>query len=150
MFTVRRRFAATALVVAALLTAPALAGCSVVEGAIESATGGEVDLGGKSVPKDFPAEVPLAQGEVVFGLGAGAKDEKIWNVTIKVPEGAFDSISAQLTGAGFTQAEGTDQVAEGMGGLFTSDNYGVLVVVSEDGNGGFVANYTVSTVTGKG
>jgi hypothetical protein len=139
-----RRFTASALIVAALLAAPALSGCGLVQGAIEKATGGQLDLGGKGVPKDFPSEVPIAEGEVLYGLSAGKGDEKVWNLTVRVSEGAFESISQQLIDAGFEHAEGSEVAAAGSGGLFNSDKWGVLVVVAEDGDNGYVANYTVS------
>lgn len=142
----RRGLILTAALASSLLLTPALAGCSVVEGLVENVTGGEVDLGGQSVPKDFPSEVPLAKGDIVYGLSAGKEGDKIWNVTVKVNKGAFDDISAQLTAAGFTRAEGTEAVADGTGGAFTSDKYGVLVVVTDDGSNGTVANYTVTSV----
>ncbi|HEU4848820.1 MAG TPA: hypothetical protein VFS93_00225 [Terrimesophilobacter sp.] len=143
----RKRLAVSTAIALSLVLAPALAGCSAIEGIIENATGSQIDLGGQSVPADFPSEVPLATGEVVFGLSADKDGEKVWNVTIKVSAGAFDSISDQLTGAGFTLAEGSKEVNNGSGGLFTSDKYSVLVVVSDDGSNGTLANYTVTTVT---
>lgn len=147
MSTKRHRLAVSAAIALSLLIAPALAGCGAVEGIIENVTGGQVDLGGQSVPADFPSAVPLASGPVIFGLSAGKDGEKVWNVTIKVDAGAFDAISDQLTGAGFTLAEGSQEVNKGTGGLFTSDAYSVLVVVSDDNSNGTVANYTVTTAT---
>ena len=147
MSNLPKRLAVSAAIALSLILTPALAGCSAVEGIIENATGSQIDLGGQSVPADFPSTVPLASGDVIYGLSAGKDGEKVWNVTIKVSSGAFDSISAQLTGAGFTLAEGSKEANKGAGGLFTSDNHGVLVVVSEDGSKGHVANYTVTTVT---
>lgn len=146
MFRSHRRLVASAFIVTALLAAPALGGCSLIEGAIENATGGQLDLGGKSVPADFPSEVPIAQGEVLFGLSAGKDGEKVWNLTVKVSEGAFEAISKQLVDAGFEHAEGSEIAAANSGGLFNSDKWGVLVVVTEDGDNGYVANYTVSSV----
>ncbi|GAA3748800.1 hypothetical protein GCM10022239_25210 [Leifsonia bigeumensis] len=143
----RKRLAVSTAIALSLVLAPALAGCSAIEGIIENATGSQVDLGGQSVPADFPSEVPLATGEVVFGLSADKDGEKVWNVTIKVSAGAFEGISDELTGAGFTLAEGSKEVNNGSGGLFTSDKYSVLVVVSDDGSNGTLANYTVTTVT---
>jgi hypothetical protein len=133
----------------ALTITPAIAGCSAIEGIIEQQTGGDVDLGGKSIPKDFPtADVPLTDGEVIYGAGIKGTDGQVWNVTIKVADGSsFDSISSQLTAAGFTAGEGVGgATADGGTGTFQSDKYGVAVIVSKDGNNGFVANYTVTTL----
>lgn len=129
-----------------LVAAPALAGCS-VQSIIENATGGQVDVGGKSVPKDFPAEIPLADGEVIYGGGIGTDDGKVWNVTIKVAGlDAFDGISTALTDAGFTApTSGSGELDGGRGGAFENEKYGLLVVVAGDSKGGFAANYTVTT-----
>lgn len=134
----------------ALAATPAITGCSAIKGVIEQQTGGSVDLGGKSVPKDFPtADVPLISGEVIYGAGIKSTDGQVWNVTIKVGDvGAFDQIKGQLEGAGFTAAEGVGgSTADGGVGTFTSDKYGVAVVVSKDSDNGAVANYTVTTVS---
>lgn len=134
----------------ALAITPAVAGCGMIKGVIEQQTGGDVDLGGKSIPKDFPTgDVPLADGEVVYGAGIKSSDGQAWNVTIKVSDGSsFDAIKTQLEGAGFTAADGVGgSTADGGVGSFTSDKYGVAVVVSKDGTNGFVANYTVTTLT---
>jgi hypothetical protein len=147
MSTSPRRLAAAGALALALLIAPALGGCGLVQGAIENATGTQLDLPGASVPKDFPSEVPLAQGQVIFGLGAGKDADKAWNVTIKVDSGAFAAITSQLQSAGFTLQNDADKTYGDNGGLFTSDKYSVLVVVSDDGSNGTVANYTVTTVT---
>jgi len=133
----------------ALTITPAIAGCSVLQGIIKQQTGGDIDLGGKSIPKDFPtADVPLMTGEVVYGAGVKSSDGQAWNVTIKVGAGSsFDQISSQLVGAGFTAADGaTSSTADGGVGVFTSDKFNVAVVVSKDSTNGFIANYTVSTL----
>lgn len=136
----------------ALAVTPALSGCfgNPVEQIIEGATGGDVDLGGKSVPDGFPSEVPLAQGEVLFGASLGNDEGHVWNVTIKVADAAaIDQIVAQLESAGFsTAAEGFGgSTADGGTAIVENDRYGVLVVVSKDGENGFVANYTVTEKT---
>jgi hypothetical protein len=138
-----------AIVAAALAIVPTVSACSVnpIESAIEQATGGNVDVGGTSIPDDFPAEVPLIDGEVVSAFGVGSEAEKAWNVTIKVADAsALDTIKSQLEGAGFT-SEIDDAAIGGLtGGMYTNANYGVLVVVAEDGNGGWAASYTLTPV----
>jgi len=130
----------------ALLLAPALTGCGAIEGIIEQATGGEVNVSIGSLPEGWPAEVPVIDGEIIGGGTANAEDGTPgWNATIKVEdETAYDDIKAQLEGAGFTTAEageldGGESITSG---AFTNENYGVFVAVTgADGN--FVANYTV-------
>lgn len=148
----RKRITVPLAIVLALAITPALSGCfgNPIEQIIEGATGGDVDLGGKSVPDGFPSEIPIAQGEVLFGASIGNDEGRAWNVTIKVADAtAIDQIVSQLEGAGFTTA------AEGFGGstadggtaIMENERYGVFVVVSKDGESGFVASYTVTEKT---
>jgi len=138
---------ALAVVIAALAITPTVSACSFnpIESAIEEATGGNVDIGGKSIPDDFPAEVPLVDGEVVSAFGVGTAPEKAWNVTITVADAsALDSIKAQLEGAGFS-SEVDDAAIGGLtGGMYSNENYAVLIVVAEDGSGGWAASYTIT------
>jgi hypothetical protein len=148
MSTLSRRITVPAAILLALAITPALSGCfgNPIEQVIEGATGGEVDLGGNSVPEGFPSEVPLVDGEVLFGAAVGNTDGRIWNVTVQVASAAaLDEIVAQLEGAGFTNTDGFGgSTAEGGTAALESEAYGVLVVVTPDGQNGFVANYTVT------
>ena len=143
----RKRFIVPAAFVLALAITPAVTACSgnPIQNIVQNATGGTVDLGGKSMPKDFPSEVPVTTGEVIFGAGVGSDEGKIWNVTIKVSDdNALDQIDAQLTSAGFEAQSAGGSSANAKTALFTKDPYGVLVVVSKDDKNGVVANYTVT------
>ena len=139
---------ATALVAGALLlgAVPALAGCSLVEGVIEQQTGGDLDLGGATVPADFPAEVPLAAGDVINGSAAtGPGGERVWNVLMSVADAeAPASIAAQLEGAGFATAEGVGGVTEQGGTLTYSNGAYVVNVLLAKVDAGWTANYTVA------
>jgi hypothetical protein len=138
----------TAIAIAsALVFTPLLAGCGALEGIIEQATGGEVNVSIGKLPDGWPGEVPVIDGDIIGG-GTGKADDgsPVWNVTIKVEsESAFDSISSQLEGAGFAavdagELDGGDAITSG---AFKNDTYGVFVAVTgTDGN--FVANYTVA------
>lgn len=145
-----RRFTVPLAIVLALAITPSLTGCfgNPIQQLVEGATGGNVDLGGAGLPDGFPsADVPIVDGDIIYGMGLGNADGKVWNVTIKV-EGldVVGDIKSQLEDAGFTANEA------GIGGatddgatlLYESDKYGVLVVVSKDSDNGVVANYTVS------
>ena len=142
-----RRSRLLALPVAALLmlgVAPALAGCS-FQTAVKDVTGGNVDIGGDKVPSDFPTSVPLHEGAVVFGAGVGSGHGKVWNVTVKVKDAsAYQDIAKQLTDAGFDGGFGAQGQDGGGTGTFSNGDYGVLVVVTEAGSNGWVANYSVS------
>ncbi len=147
MNTVRRRVAVPLAILIAVGLAPAVSGCANVEGIVKNVTSGHVDIGGNKVPSDFPSAVPLYKGDVVFGASVGGDNKKVWNVTIKVPDAnASADIEKQLTDAGFT---GSFKGADGdtNTGSFSSDGYGVLVVVTSAGKNGWVANYTVTTST---
>lgn len=150
MTTLRTRFTVPIAIALALVITPALSGCfgNPLESIIEGATGGDVDLGGTSLPEGYPAsEVPVLNGDIVFGGSIGNEEGRVFNVTIKVAgAGAIDEIKAQLEGAGFvSQGEFSGSTAEGGSFIGTTDKWGVLVVVSQDGDSGFVANYTVTS-----
>ncbi|MDQ0892842.1 hypothetical protein [Agromyces ramosus] len=72
-----------------------------VEGAVEDATGGDVSLGGE-LPADFPTSVPLVEGEVAFGAGAGGAEGWIVMITSTAADPVADAAAA-LEGAGFTK-----------------------------------------------
>lgn len=146
-----KRSTAIALALALLIT-PSLAGCfgNPIESIIEGVTGGDVDLGGTSLPENYPAsEVPVIQGEILFGGSLGNDEGRVFNVTVRVDSAsALDEIKSQLEAVGFT-AEGEFGGSTADGGTFiaTTDKWGVLVVVSKDGDNGFVASYTVTSAS---
>lgn len=148
--THRNRFIAPLAIVVALTLAPALGGCAILENVIENTTGGEVDLGGQSVPEGFPTEeVPLTEGEVMLGSSIKQDNQQVFNVAIKIDDvSRFDDIRTQLEEAGFTAEEGMGgATADGATGAFTSDAWTVLVVVANQEPVGAVANYTVTPVS---
>ena len=131
-----------------LLGAPLLTGCSLINNVVNSATGGTIPEGlgtGQSVPSDFPSEVPLIDGDVVFSLSLpGDNGEKAWNVTINVSGAdAFQTITTQLTDAGFENQE-LSTGESGSTGAFNKDPLTVLVVVGAADGGQWTANYTVT------
>lgn len=142
----RRSRAAAFALVAGVLIASTLTACMAnpLETVVEGVTGGNVDLGGANVPDDFPADIPLYDGEVVQGLGVGAGAGKSWTVIVKVPDAtAIDTIRTQLEGVGLTSE--FEQAGGGaLGAAFSNDTYGVVVGITGDGNKGFVATYLVT------
>ena len=132
----------------ALLAGPALAGCS-VQNLVHDVTGGKVDVPGKSVPKDFPGEVPLASGEVLSGAGVGDAKSKIWNVSVRAKGNtAIDEVLTTLTSAGFTCKTLTATTADGGALVGDKGKLNVAVVEIKDDKG-FVLNYTVTRGDGK-
>jgi len=147
MLSAHRSVRASIVLLLAMAITPALAGCfgeNPIGGIVEQATGGNVSLGGEEVPDGFPAAVPLATGDVLFGISAGDADARGFNVTILTgAESPLNAIEKQFEDAGFesqVQASGGD----GVGSIiFTSDNWNVAVIVAETDDG-YTANYTVT------
>ncbi|WP_106210195.1 hypothetical protein [Glaciihabitans tibetensis] len=145
-----RSIAPTVLLIGALLAAPVLAGCSgeQVQSIVGDATGGTVDVGGTTIPEDFPAEIPLASGEVASAGRVGTGTGKVWNITITVTDVAAPSvITEQLTSAGFASTSNLPGAPD-IGGTagFANDTYAVALIVNDNGDGTFAANYTVTTI----
>jgi hypothetical protein len=144
----RRRIALPLALVLAVSAVPMLTGCfgNPVQGAINAATGGKVNLGGGgSLPADFPKAVPTYSGKVISGLGLGSGKKEIWNVTIQIPgSDASSKIKDQLTSAGYKVEEsGTSDAGDSL--VADNKTYGVLVVTSKDSSKGYwIANYTVT------
>ncbi|PWB97529.1 hypothetical protein DF220_06545 [Salinibacterium hongtaonis] len=135
----RRALHATAIVATLLLT-PVLTACGTplegivsesVESAVEDATGTKVESGGE-IPADFPAEVPLIDGEVTYGGSLEVNGTQNWTVTITTTEpvaDAFANIRTQLTDAGFTQSV-INETTDSANGAFTGTNYSLIVTAS--------------------
>ena len=147
--TTRSRIPLTlALAGVLLVVSPVLAGCGLINTVVHDATGQDIPgglTGGQSVPSDFPSEVPLIDGDVVFALSLPADNgDKAWNVTIKVsgPD-AFETIKGQLTDAGF-EYQGVSNGDSGSSGVFHTDSVTVLVAVAATDGDQWTANYTVT------
>ena len=107
-----------------------------VEDAVESATGGDVNLDGE-LPTGFPESIPLIDGDITFTAGAGGAEG--WGVILT--SSASDPVAeaaAALEGAGFT--ENTQVAAGGMNAKAYSDAE-YLVLIAGDGE---TLTYTVT------
>ena len=62
----------------------------------------------------------------------------------KIDEAGYADIQKQLADAGFSGQYGAQSPDGGGTGTFANDSYGVLVVVTDAGSNGWVANYSVS------
>ena len=150
MSPITRRLTVPAALLVALLAGPVLAGCSAVNvnEMVKDATGGTVDVGGSTIPEDFPAEVPLPEGEILNANAVGTGTGKVWNVTVAVTGAATpDGIAESFGAAGF---RATSDIP-GLGSLggnagFTNDVYGVAVVVTDDAADSYTANFSVIAV----
>jgi hypothetical protein len=145
MSTIRKRLTVALLVSTALLVAPAMSGCSALEGIIEQVTGGDVNVSVGSLPDGWPTEVPVIDGDILGGATTKADDgTPIWNVTIKGDSNSADDVATQLEDAGFEAVDLPGEVGSGdLAQAFKNDTYGVLVAVTgADDN--WVVNYTVA------
>jgi len=147
----RTRYTAPLALLIALAMAPTLSGCfgNPVESIIEGATGGEVDLPGTSLPADFPTDqIPVIEGEILYGASVGSGAGQVFNVTVRVADGAaFQEITGALEGAGFVSEAALGEATNGGTYIGSSDAWNVIVVVAEDGSNGWAANYTVTPVS---
>ena len=109
-----------------------------VEDAIEGATGGDVSIG--ELPADFPASIPLIDGEVTFAGGSGSTgDGEGWIVVLTST--AADPVAEAATaleGAGFTE-DANMSGAEGGARVYTNGEH--LVILAGDGT---TLTYTVA------
>lgn len=152
--TNRRRITVPIAIILAVSSVPLLTGCfgNPLQGAINAATGGKVNLGGGggigggSLPTDFPSAVPVYKGKIDSALGLGTGKDKIWNVTVELPNAdAYKDIKAALASGGFTTDESGTIGDSGASIVADNKTYGVLVVVTENtANKQWVANYTVT------
>jgi hypothetical protein len=136
--------AAVAIAIAGI-TASLLTGCfgnpgdlvnQGVEDAIESATGGDVSLGGE-LPEGFPTSVPLIDGDITVAAGSGGAEGWVVVITSSASDPVAEAASA-LEGAGFT--EDTTVSGAGMGAkVYTNDEY--IVLVAGEGE---TVSYTVT------
>jgi hypothetical protein len=143
---VRPRLTATAAILSAILLLPALSGCSTVESVVEGATGGDVQIGGTSIPEGFPAEVPVYDGDILNGSSLTKNGETVYNVVVKVPDtSVFETIKTDLTDAGFEPQEFDAADPAATVTLHNNGTWSVLVAVTTQDPIGAVANYTVTS-----
>ncbi|QYH36779.1 hypothetical protein [Salinibacterium sp. M195] len=148
MFTARRRVNVAIAILLTIGGAVSLSACSVnpLEAIVEKASGGAIDVGGKSIPDGFPSEVPVIAGDVIFGISVADGENRSFNVTIAAgAESPLDFIETQFTDAGYeSQAQASG--SEGAGTvIFSNDLWNAVVVVAQSDDG-YTANYTVTPI----
>lgn len=138
----RRR--APLLVAAALAVMLPLGGCSQLDEIFAAPTGSDVEFGSGSLPGDFPADVPLVEGEVDFGGKVTSGGEQIWNaVLVSADPNALTTIQGQFQGAGFAATEVTETAA-GSAITFSRDAFTVFVLVAPQEDATVHVDYTVT------
>ena len=153
--TATRKIATLALGGALMLgVAPGLVACSTagqlvqdaVGGAVKDATGLDVNLGGKTLPEGFPAEIALVGGEIAQSGSLGLGTEHVWTVGVTVSDltAGFEEAKTKLLDAGFTA---TAAGAEGLNaGLFSNAAYSVMLTATEDATGKTVTYVVTSLI----
>ena len=114
-----------------------------VNGAVQGATNGDVSLGG-ALPSGWPAEVPIVDGEILFGTATTVDGRKSWAVTVKAASAdPLAEATSTLTAAGFS-ATGDVSAKAGSAGVVSmkNDSYTVVVAGNTDG-----LLYTVTPVS---
>jgi hypothetical protein len=144
MNSTRRRYTIPLAIVAAAATLPLLTGCfgNPVQGLVKAATGGKVDVGGNSLPADFPKSIKVYSGKIDYAIAVDSGKKEAWNVTVEVPNlAAAKEIETELKGSGLKVTEAvtgtTGTVISG-----SSSSYSVIVAVSGSAKK-WIANYTV-------
>ncbi|KRB80017.1 hypothetical protein ASE01_00450 [Nocardioides sp. Root190] len=102
-------------------------------------------ISGTQLPEDFPAEVPLIEGEILTGAAVKENDSAVWTVTVQVAgdaQEAFDEAVRLLEGAGFELA--TELQAGLYGGQLDNGTWDVVLAAYSDPDAGNTAViYTV-------
>ena len=103
-----------------------------VEEAIEGATGGAVGVG--EMPEGWPNEVPVVDGEVLFGASGTANNETGWAVTIQAESSdALEQARQQLLAAGFAEDDTFAEAGTAGVAAFSNPRYDVVVTAGNDG-----------------
>ena len=144
----KSRITAPIVLAFVVLAFPALTGCSLiqgqVEGVVEQATGTDIDLPSSEVPEDFPAEVPLYDGEIANTIALGTGDEKVYSISVRVPGvETMDEIAADFEAAGF-ESTLSGNTGDGATAAFDNGTWSAVVVVVAEGDTGWIAQYAVS------
>ncbi|BDZ55931.1 hypothetical protein [Agromyces marinus] len=107
-----------------------------VRGAVEDATGGQVELSGE-LTADFPASVPVIDGTIE--LAGGSAGGEGWMVVLSstAPDALGDARS-ELEAAGFSEDRSVS--GENAGGAVYSDGQHLVILVGD----GSTVTYTVT------
>lgn len=113
-----------------------------VEGLVEKATGGDVDVELGSIPEDFPDSVPLVTTDVVHSVSIDNEDGRGIALTVADPRGP-EEVAEEVRADFGDWEEGYWSGGMGMfNGQFSSDGVMVIVGVIEDGEGSNVQYMT--------
>lgn len=148
MRTAPRRTVTALAIAAAIVMTPMLSGCGGVEGIIEQVSGGAIQPSVGELPNEWPAEVPVIDGEILVGNLATDPDNSeasLWNVVISSTgdsESTKAAVDDSLLGAGFEKVEAETAGVDAL--PYSNANYLVLVFVATDADDKVTATYTVT------
>lgn len=109
---------------------------------LKGATGADIDIGGTSIPQNFPSQIPVADGEVEFGGSIAVEGKRVWTVRIKSKDSAvFSKLQSTLRASGFEESFATE--GESAMGAFEGHGYGLVVNVDKR-DGAYGVTYVVS------
>lgn len=109
---------------------------------IKNATGADIDLGGTSIPQDFPPQIPVIDGKIETAGSITVEGDKIWTIRIKTDDPqAFKKVQAELLANGFEEGF----VTEGESAMGSYDGHGWGLLLSMDAtDGSYNLTYIVS------
>ncbi|MBN9238457.1 MAG: hypothetical protein J0J03_02155 [Leifsonia sp.] len=124
-----------------------LAGCSAAPSTAPAATPEASAPGGpatglegyEGLPDTFPSDVPLIEGDVLYGIDVGTG----WSIVIARDDIAagYSDAEALLTAAGFAGSSST--TADGSFGAFDNDRYTVQITATDSADYGPSVQYVV-------
>lgn len=105
----------------------------------DTATDGGLDQF-EGLPDTFPADVPIIDGDVAFGMDLGTG----WSVVVSTPDfgAGFVEASDALKAAGFTAEVETTETAGSLG-VFTNEKYTINVTAADTPDYGPAVTYVV-------
>lgn len=92
------------------------------------------------LPDTFPSDVPVIDGEVVFGIDLGTG----WSIVVATDDivAGYTAAADKLTGAGFT-SDVSSSTADGSFGSFSSAAFTVQVTATDSADYGTSVQYVV-------
>jgi|GEM_PF-1706122 len=116
---------------------------------IEGMTGGELDIEAGSLPKDFPSEVPVVDGEIISSVGMTLEEGRTWSVTLKVDDSlaAMATAREQLVSAGFEETLWNEAQSMTMGIFSKGESFSVMVTGSAFDDEDHAVGYQVTKAT---
>jgi len=116
---------------------------------VEGMTGGELDFEAGSLPKDFPSEVPMVDGDIMSSVGMTLEDGRTWSVTLKVDDSlaAMATAREQLVSAGFEETLWNEAQNMTMGIFSKGESFSVMITGSAFDDEEQVVAYQVTKAT---